>query len=97
MSKCTCGNPEAGFNCICEFVREHPGENEYVCEYCGVYQASRPNCVMCEEEEKEDDGGCLGCSYCQDGLTCEHPDRHVTHIVSDGDIPDDCPLLEGCI
>jgi hypothetical protein len=96
MNKCNCGNPEVGFDCVCDFVRKHPGENEFSCEHCGIYKAARPRCVMCENNQEAIDESisCIGCSYCYDGSICQHPDRQVTYIVSDCDIPDDCPLLE---
>jgi len=48
---CTCGNPSMGFECVCEWVTNHPGNNTYSCEYCGLYEASDPRCNKCEEEE----------------------------------------------
>jgi hypothetical protein len=49
MKNCTCGNPEMGFDCICEWVRSHPGTINYVCEFCGCYTASTAHCNKCEE------------------------------------------------
>lgn len=51
IEKCTCGNPELGFNCMCEWMRENPGTNNYMCGYCGSYTASHPRCSKCELEE----------------------------------------------
>jgi len=45
---CTCGNVKMGFNCVCKWVREHLGDNEYTCEFCGLYKASVPKCSECE-------------------------------------------------
>lgn len=47
--ECTCGNPEYGFDCVCDFVEAYPGDNEYTCQYCGIYKASRPKCNKCEQ------------------------------------------------
>ena len=48
---CKCGNPEYGFNCACEWMKNHKGNIIYWCEYCGTYTASRPQCTECEMEE----------------------------------------------
>lgn len=47
--ECTCGNPEMGFNCSCNWMALHPGEKEFSCEFCGLYKASEPQCNRCEE------------------------------------------------
>ena len=52
--KCTCGNPEFGFNCVCDWMKKHPGNKEYSCEWCGIYTASEPRCNKCEVTFKED-------------------------------------------
>lgn len=31
-SECSCGNPEMGFDCVCAWMRNHPGVKEYSCE-----------------------------------------------------------------
>ena len=49
MKKCTCGNPQLGFDCVCDFVKQNPGNNEYECEHCGIYHASKPRCNKCEQ------------------------------------------------
>lgn len=46
---CTCDNPEFGFDCICDWVKMHPGNTNYYCEYCGCYRASKPRCNKCKE------------------------------------------------
>jgi len=48
---CRCGNLELGFDCVCEWVRKHPGNRTFTCEYCGLYSASEPMCNRCEETE----------------------------------------------
>lgn len=45
---CICGNPHFGFNCVCDHVRNNPGNNDYLCEFCGLYSASKPRCSKCE-------------------------------------------------
>jgi len=47
--RCTCGNPEMGFDCVCEFRKKNPGSKEFSCEFCGLYTASVPRCNKCEE------------------------------------------------
>jgi hypothetical protein len=47
--KCKCGNPEMGFDCVCDWVKKHPGEREFSCEICGLYDASEPRCNKCED------------------------------------------------
>ena len=49
MTECKCGNPKYGFNCVCAWVEENPGDNEYSCEFCGLYNASKPKCNKCEQ------------------------------------------------
>lgn len=46
--KCTCGNPEYGFDCVCDFVEKHLGDKLFSCEWCGIYEASEPRCNECE-------------------------------------------------
>ena len=45
---CTCGNPEYGFNCMCEWVKLHPGDVNYTCKFCGIYTAAKACCNKCE-------------------------------------------------
>lgn len=47
---CKCGNEKYGFDCVCEHIAAHPGENEYCCEFCGLYKASEPRCNQCEAQ-----------------------------------------------
>lgn len=49
---CSCGNPEMGFECICDFLARWPGNLDFTCEFCGVYTASRPRCNYCQQEEE---------------------------------------------
>ena len=48
MTECKCGNPKYGFNCVCDWIEKHPGDNGYSCEFCGLYSASKPKCNRCE-------------------------------------------------
>lgn len=32
-----------------EWCRRFPGDNEYACEWCGLYNASKPHCNQCEQ------------------------------------------------
>jgi hypothetical protein len=50
---CNCGNPEFGFDCVCDWVKDHPGNIEYCCEFCGMYTAGKPRCNKCEAENPE--------------------------------------------
>lgn len=45
--KCFCGNPEHGFDCTCDWVKNNPGNDEFTCEYCGIYTASKSRCNSC--------------------------------------------------
>jgi hypothetical protein len=45
---CKCGNTDFGFDCVCDFVKNNPGDIEYECEYCGIYTAGKPRCHKCE-------------------------------------------------
>ena len=49
MNNCTCGNPAFFLDCVCDWVKTHPGTNEYNCDHCGIYTASDPQCNKCEE------------------------------------------------
>ncbi len=51
MNKCKCGNPQFGFDCVCDFVKNNSGKNTYICEFCGIYEASKPRCNKCEKEK----------------------------------------------
>lgn len=46
--ECTCGNEEFGFECVCEHVKQFPGNIEFACEYCGIYTSSQARCNRCE-------------------------------------------------
>ena len=45
--RCHCGNADFGFACTCLWELKHPGDIEYTCEFCGLYQASEPMCNKC--------------------------------------------------
>ena len=51
---CNCGNPEHGFDCVCNHIKNNPGSNEYSCEFCGLYSASKPRCNKCELDKEYD-------------------------------------------
>lgn len=46
---CTCGNTSFGFDCVCSHTNNNPGDEEYTCEFCGIYTASKPRCNKCEK------------------------------------------------
>lgn len=46
--ECNCINYSLGFNCMCNWEKENPGNNDYSCNYCGLYTASKPQCNRCE-------------------------------------------------
>lgn len=39
---------ENQFDDTTEWVTKNPGNIEYSCEYCGIYDASKPRCNKCE-------------------------------------------------
>lgn len=45
---CSCGQTQYGFDCVCNFVAMNKGNNEYSCEYCGLYEAIKARCNKCE-------------------------------------------------
>lgn len=50
-NSCNCSAyefPEAAFDCVCDFVKKYPGDNEYD---CGFYNASQPRCNQCKLSE----------------------------------------------
>lgn len=49
-NKCTCGNPIYGFDCSCNHISDSQGKATYCCEFCGIYEASRPKCNKCEKD-----------------------------------------------
>jgi len=57
--ECVCGNPEMGFDCVCEWVQSHPGKKHYSCEFCGLYTAGAARCNQCEEYEENEEEGIL--------------------------------------
>ena len=48
--ECICGNPEMGFDCVCDWVKANPGMIDYTCEFCGIYKAGKPRCNKCEKD-----------------------------------------------
>lgn len=51
--ECTCGNPEFGFDCVCDWVKKNPGNTNFHCEFCGIYTAGIPRCNRCEKDEDQ--------------------------------------------
>jgi len=51
IKECVCGNPQFGFDCLCDYTMNHKGDNEYICEFCGIYKANEPRCNKCERNE----------------------------------------------
>lgn len=49
---CTCGNPRCGYIRVCDWVKKNPGTHEYCCEFCGIYDASKPRCNCCKESDE---------------------------------------------
>ena len=49
-NECMCGNPEYGFDCVCDHVKNNTGDIDYSCEFCGLYTASKPRCNKCEAD-----------------------------------------------
>lgn len=42
-------NVQMGFDDTSEHEQKFPGDNEYTCEYCGLYNAGKPRCNRCEQ------------------------------------------------
>lgn len=49
MIVCDCGNPKYKFPCSCEWSEQNPGTNSYSCEFCGLYEAGKPQCNKCQQ------------------------------------------------
>ena len=41
-------NEFLGYNNVSQHIKNNPGENEYSCEFCGFYTASKPACNKCK-------------------------------------------------
>jgi len=39
-----------GFEDMTQWEKDHPGDIEFTCEFCGIYTASEPRCNKCEKE-----------------------------------------------
>ena len=50
-----CEQVKYGFDCVCDHIKKFPGTNEYSCEICGIYSASKPRCNKCEEDKGKKD------------------------------------------
>lgn len=48
---CECGNTALGFNCMCQWMKDHPGTNDYNCQWCGLYTASKARCSECSQDK----------------------------------------------
>jgi hypothetical protein len=46
-------NVKFGFDCMIPWEQTHPGDNAYMCEFCGIYSAGAPRCNKCEEYEED--------------------------------------------
>ena len=42
-----------GFPDMTQWEKDHPGNIEYCCEYCGIYTAGKPRCNKCQGEEQK--------------------------------------------
>jgi hypothetical protein len=49
IMKCNCESGKWHFDCTCEWTRKHPGKRHFSCEFCGMYDASKPRCNKCED------------------------------------------------
>lgn len=81
LLECKCGNPEFGFNCVCDFVEDNPGSIDFTCEFCGIYTAGKARCNKCEADQPSEDLSqyntvLLCCKYCGNPFTHEY--RHST-------------------
>ena len=45
MSKQPCEFPD-----ITQWEKDHPGDIEFCCEFCGIYVAGKPRCNRCQGE-----------------------------------------------
>ena len=52
---CLCGNPEKGFDCVCDHIRKFEGDGIFVCPQHGVYSAGESICERCEVAEEYED------------------------------------------
>jgi len=43
------GECHCAFDCTCDWVKQNPGNTEFMCEFCGVYRAGKPMCNKCEK------------------------------------------------
>ena len=43
-------NYRLGFDDTTEHEKLFAGKNQYICEFCGCYNASKPRCNKCERE-----------------------------------------------
>jgi hypothetical protein len=50
--ECICGNDQFLFECICDFVKNNPGDKDYTCMWCGIYTAGSPRCNECDEYQE---------------------------------------------
>jgi hypothetical protein len=41
-----------GFPDMSKWEKDHPGDTEWSCQWCGIYNASKPRCSECQTEEK---------------------------------------------
>ena len=41
-----------GFPDMSGWEKDHPGNTEWSCQWCGIYNASKPRCSECQTEEK---------------------------------------------
>jgi len=37
------------FDIMTDWEKMNPGDQKYICEYCGIYTASKPRCNKCEK------------------------------------------------
>ena len=43
-------NEKYYFEDMTQWEKDNPGSNDYTCEFCGIYTASKARCNKCEKE-----------------------------------------------
>lgn len=47
-----CENVKWGFDCMAQWEKDNPGDQDYACNFCGMYTAGKARCNKCTKQEK---------------------------------------------
>ena len=76
-----------GFPDMTQWVKDHPGNIEFCCEFCGIYTAGEPRCNKCQGEKSESPKTGLGTFLPSESV--KSMERTIFQIMTDNGMSED--------